>query len=74
MYSHGNGVKQDYSEALRWYRKAAEQENSYAQFMLGLMYENGLGVTKNLQEARKWYRKAADQGYTDAQEALKRLK
>ena len=25
MYHHGRGVKQDYAEALRWYRFAADQ-------------------------------------------------
>jgi TPR repeat protein len=25
MYSQGHGVTQDYAEAMKWYRKAAEQ-------------------------------------------------
>ncbi|TVS20791.1 MAG: hypothetical protein EA424_02165, partial [Planctomycetaceae bacterium] len=37
-YYEGRGVVQDYAEALKWYRKAAEQGRSYAQFSLGLLY------------------------------------
>ncbi|NJL33796.1 MAG: SEL1-like repeat protein, partial [Chloroflexaceae bacterium] len=28
MYSHGMGVEQDFDEALRWLRRAAEQDQS----------------------------------------------
>ena len=73
MYEYGYGVKQDYGEALKWYRLSAEQGNDVAQFNLGVMYEYGRGVAKDLQEARKWYEKAAAQGDTDAKDALKRL-
>ena len=46
MYENGLGVSQDYYEALKWYRKAAEQGYWVAQFNLGIMYENGLGLRK----------------------------
>jgi len=59
MYFQGKGVKQDYQEAAKWYRKAAEQGRANAQYNLGFMYENGQGVKKDYQEATKWYRKAA---------------
>ena len=36
MYDRGlGGVEQDYKEAVRWYRLAAEQGYAYAQFNLG---------------------------------------
>ena len=63
----GQGVPQDYAEAVQWYRKAAEQGVAKAQFNLGLMYDNGLGVTQDYARAGKWYRKAAEQGYATAQ-------
>src|SRR5208283_752417 len=44
MYEHGKGVPQDYSEALKWYRKAAEQGNAIGQAYLGVMYDQGKGV------------------------------
>jgi TPR repeat protein len=34
MYANGQGVPQDYGEAIRWYRKAAEQGFADAQFNL----------------------------------------
>ena len=61
-YFKGQGVTQDYVEAVKWYRKSAEQGNADAQYNLGFCYENGHGVTKDLNEAIEWYRKAAQQG------------
>ncbi|MEH6531717.1 MAG: tetratricopeptide repeat protein, partial [Photobacterium frigidiphilum] len=66
-YDYGQGVKQSYQEATKWYRKAAEQGNASAQFNLGIMYDNGQGVKQSDQEATKWFRKAAEQGYASAQ-------
>ena len=73
MYAYGYGVKQDYQEALKWFRKAAEQNNSTAQFNIGYMYEEGYGVKKNRDEAIRWYRKAAEQGNDTSINALRRL-
>ena len=67
MYHNGQGVPQDYREAVRWYRMAADQGDADAQFNLGVMYDNGRGVPQDYAEAVRWYRKAADQGYADAQ-------
>ena len=57
----------DYDDAVRHYRKAAEQGVADAQLNLGACYYNGEGVTKDLVEAVKWYRKAAEQGDAKAQ-------
>ena len=62
MYANGKGVPQDYAEAAKWYRKAAEQGYADAQNNLGMMYVNGQGVPQDYAEAAKWTRKAADQG------------
>ena len=48
MYYFGDGVPQDYQEAVKWYRKAAEQELAKAQFTLGAMYGNGEGSSSRL--------------------------
>ena len=63
----------DLSEAVKWFRKAAEQGDASAQEGLGDCYRNGLGVPRDLSEAVKWYRKAARQGDEDAQTVLKEL-
>ena len=61
------GVPQNYVEAMKWYRKAAEQGLAEAQSNLGMMYYHGEGVPKDYVEAAKCYRKAAEQGLAFAQ-------
>lgn len=59
--------KKDYANALYWFKKAAEQNNSGAQFALGVCYEKGEGVEEDLTEAAKWYKLSAEQGNKRAQ-------
>ena len=66
-YYWGRGVAQSYIEAVKWYRKAADQGHAGAQYSLGVCYHNGEGVAQSYAEAVKWYRKAADQGFAPAQ-------
>ena len=61
-YSRG-----DYVEALNLFRVAAEQGNSDARLILGLVYANGDGVPEDYAEAVKWFRLAAEQGHAMAQ-------
>jgi hypothetical protein len=67
MYQRGVGVEKDEKEAVKWYRKAAEQGDALAQYNLGWMYANGRGVEEDEKEAVKWYRKAAEQNDAEAQ-------
>ena len=67
MYNNGQGVQQDDTEAVAWYRKAATQGDALAQYNLGVMYAQGTGVPQNYTNAAEWYRKAAEQGHTTAQ-------
>jgi hypothetical protein len=69
-YFNGQGVAQDYKEAVNWFRKAAEQGHAMAQFNLGRMYYDGQGVAQDFKEAVNWYRKAAEQGHAMAQNNL----
>ena len=66
-YYNGEGVVQDYKEAVKWFRKSAEQGDSLAQSYLGWMYGKGEGVIQDYKEAVKWYRKSAEQGDSLAQ-------
>ena len=66
-YASGKGVPNDYVEAAKWYRLAAEQGYAGAQFALGYIYEGGRDLPKDYVEAAKWYRLAAEQGDVDAQ-------
>ena len=67
MYEHGDGISQNYGEALKWYDLAAKQGDAKGQFNLGVMYRDGKGVPKNYAEAIKWFRLAAGQGFAIAQ-------
>ena len=69
-YYDGKGVTENLTEAVKWFTKAAEQENAKAQYNLGICYYYGNGVYQNYGEAEKWYTKAAEQGYAEAQNSL----
>ena len=60
----------DYDKALKYYKYAAEKNDSHAQFRLGYIYDQGKGVTQNYAEAMKWYLKAAEQENANAQSNL----
>jgi len=63
-------VPNDDFEAVKWFRRAADQGFAQAQVSLGGMYIDGKGVAQDNSEAVNWYRKAAEQGYADAQHRL----
>ena len=70
-YYDGKGVTENLTEAVKWFTKAAEQENAKAEYNLGNCYYYGNGVQyRDRGEAVKWYTKAAEQGYTEAQNDL----
>jgi tetratricopeptide (TPR) repeat protein len=70
-FYHGNlGVEKNYAEAVKWFRKGAEQKSASSQYYLGLCYYNGEGVAKDYVQAVKWYRKAAEQNVASAQISL----
>ena len=66
MYEFGEGVPKNNAEAIKWFRKAAEQGNAEAQNNLGHMYEEGQGVTQDFVEAQMWYNLAAAKGDENA--------
>jgi TPR repeat protein len=61
MYQEGKpqGVPQDYAEAARWYRLAADQGYYAAMHELGLMYFEGKGVPEDYAMAYMWLNLAA---------------
>ena len=67
MYRSGEGVSQDDTQAVNWFRKAAEQGYAKAQVNLGFMYRSGQGVPQDYAQAVNWFRKAAEQGIAVAQ-------
>lgn len=73
MYYAGKGTSRNYTEALKWFRYAAEQGHATAQYNLGAMYFEGKGTPKDLKEGRKWLELAADQGEENAIKMLREL-
>ena len=53
-YAFGDGVRQDYSEAVRWFFRAAEQGHVISQATLGAYYMAGRGVSVDLSKAYFW--------------------
>ncbi len=72
QYQVGRALDQNgnYTHAIKWYKKAAEQGYAYAQNDLGFLYEMARGVERDYQIAASWYRKAAEQGNASAQSNL----
>ncbi|MEK9985501.1 MAG: tetratricopeptide repeat protein, partial [Opitutae bacterium] len=66
IYAEGKEVEQDYVEAIKWFRLAAEQGHVVSQYQLGLIYEKGLGVSMHKGVAESWFRLAAEQGHKNA--------
>ena len=66
-YATGEGVLEDDWEAVKWYRRAAEQGYADAQVSLGIKLATGTDVPEDDWEAMKWFRKAAEQGNMVAQ-------
>ena len=67
-YYNGQGITQNYVEAVKWYRKAAEQGHGAAQLQLGMCYDYGRGVIIDHAEAFKWYEKATKQDFEQVKE------
>jgi TPR repeat protein len=62
-----SGNKKQKEEAVRLFRKAAEQNIAWAMYYLGKAYEHGDGVKSDRSESAKWYRSAAENGSPELQ-------
>ena len=74
MYKYGTGVNEDSSQAVYWYKKAAEQGNTKAQINLAVMYASGEGILENFVLAYKWANLAAALGNENAREMKNEVK
>ena len=86
LYFTGDGIQQNYTEAIHRFRQAVDQENkadrltlegeddifyfAITKFYLGTIYTEGSGVEKDYIEAVKWYQKSADQGFFHSEVSL----
>ena len=64
-YEGKNGYEQDYYEAFKWYKKAADAGNMYSQNSLGICYREGNGTYQSNYEAARWFECAFNNGNAD---------
>ena len=69
-FASGQGVPQDFAQAVIWYSEAAYQGDPDAQSNLGAMYANGWGVPQDYAQAVVWYRQAGERWNAGAQRNL----
>ena len=62
MYSEGDGVLQDYVEAVKWHRLGAERGDEFSRGELGFDYLLGRGVPQDYVIAHMWFNIAASTG------------
>ena len=70
MLMRGEGTVARPEEAVKWLRRAADNQMTHAQFAYGELFERGELVPRSLEEANKWYERAAAGGHVEAQRAL----
>ncbi|MFH1157697.1 MAG: hypothetical protein V1721_02250 [Pseudomonadota bacterium] len=73
MFLTGVGAGQDFAQAKKLYRQAAEKGGAVAQFNLGALYTLALDTPPDFAAAATWYGKAAEQGLVVAQNNLAEL-
>jgi len=63
LYHSGVDFPVDHQRALFWFRKAAKNNSSAANYYCGWMYVNGFGVRENMKTSVIYFRRAAELGY-----------
>ena len=61
-FDEGLGRPIDYEEAVRWYRRAAEEGHVLAQHNLGNVYAAGRGIEQDFALAVRWWTPPAERG------------
>lgn len=62
MLFEGHHIPRNYTDAMYWFLKAADQGSVEAQYNIALMYARGLGVAKDMDESAKWVQSASRGG------------
>lgn len=69
-YKEGFGVNQNFNQAYKWYREAADVDVAIAQFNLGIMIANGHGEVRDMRKSAYWVEQAAYNNLVPAMVAL----
>lgn len=64
-YYLGRDVNQNYSKAIKYYKKASKNNSKEAYYALGFMYTFGITVDKNYKIAMKYFKKSCSLGYIE---------
>ena len=67
QFSEGDGVKQDYVQAHKYFFESAQHGHQTSLFNLGVLYERGFGVQENLIVAFDYFLRSAESGEIDGQ-------
>lgn len=67
-YAEGLGTKQSDADAVKWYRKAADNGNVTGQYNMGVVHHKAMhGLPQDNVEALRWFKMAAAQGHSDSE-------
>lgn len=72
-YQYGFGIKKDYSDAYKYYKKATSNANPRAYYQIATLYRDGNGVNKSNKKAIDYFKKAYDLGDKESIVALAKL-
>ncbi|KAJ5627639.1 hypothetical protein N7490_009867 [Penicillium lividum] len=70
MFLRGEGVKQDFSHALFWFKRGVVNADALCQYQIGLMYLHGHGVPQDAYKASTYFKAAAEQDNPAAETRL----
>ncbi|KAI5862979.1 HCP-like protein [Durotheca rogersii] len=70
MWLRGEGVKQDFKNAQKWFERGIMLGDAQSQWGLGIMNLHGLGMPKNVSMATELFKKSADQDFSLSHVAL----
>lgn len=66
-YLLGRGVRQNNRKAFAYFRKAADEDDVFAQNEVAYMYAAGVGIARNYKKAFEYYKRAANHDLASAQ-------
>ena len=66
MYANGEGVEEDISRGIEYYRQSAEANNALGAYCLAANYALGRGLEQDYERAYHWYEVSARAGDIDA--------
>jgi SEL1 protein len=67
MYLRGEGVEQNYTTAMMWFKRGLANGDPQCQYEIGLTYLHGYGVPQDPYKASEYFKAAAEQDLPEAQ-------